>query len=70
MAPETLSIIQLVIQSATTILVTWIGRRMYTLEKNTNSIKDELVRTTRLAAHAAGVKDEKERQAQQPPNGA
>ena len=32
-----------------------------TLEKNTNSIKDELVRTTRVAAHAEGVLEQKEK---------
>lgn len=33
-----------------------------TLEKNTNSIKDALVKTTSEASHARGVLDEKTRQ--------
>ena len=36
--------------------------RMRELERNTNSIKDELVRVTRSSAHAAGILEEKGRQ--------
>ena len=36
--------------------------RMRQLERNTNSIKDELVRVTRSSAHAAGILEEKDRQ--------
>lgn len=38
------------------------GKTIETLEKNTNSIKDALVRTTGDEAHARGVLDEKTRQ--------
>lgn len=39
---------------------------MLKLEKNTNSIKDELIRSTAKASHAEGVADEKERAANDP----
>jgi ABC-type Co2+ transport system permease subunit len=38
-----------------------LSRDMKTLEKNTNSIKDELVAATRISSHAEGVLDEKTR---------
>ena len=69
MTPEGWVLLGQGIEALKAIALAWIvymtahlSRDMRTLERNTNSIKDELVAVTKTAAHAAGVLDEKTRQ--------
>lgn len=54
MKPETQTLISLIVSSATTVLVAWIGYRMKQLERNTNSKMDQLLTTTATAKKAEG----------------
>ncbi len=69
MTPETWTFLKSLVDAFQAIALAWIvyktailTRTMVTLEKNTNSIKDELVKTTSDASHAKGMLDEKVRQ--------
>ena len=44
-----------ILNAVVLVSVAWIGRRINTLEKNTNSIKDALVKVTGESEHAKGV---------------
>ena len=45
-----------------TLMLSKNSKRIEEVHKATNSMKDELVQTTKLAAHAAGVLEEKTKQ--------
>lgn len=55
MTPEFIALLSLIVSSFTAIVMAITGYYMRKLEKNTNSIKDELVIATAQLNYAAGV---------------
>ena len=52
-----------VVALCTLCVTLWTNRKVERVHKATNSLTDRLVALTRLEAHAAGVKEEREREA-------
>lgn len=62
-AGQLLEAIKLIVLAWIALMTARLAKTIVTLEQNTNSIKDALVKTTKDEAFARGVKDEKDRTA-------